>query len=631
VTIFILSVSGPGYRPASSTRDRSPTPDNKRSSSKSAGTSSGAKSSTAAKPAKKPAEKSFGATSQAYKKKPASADVAKGKGLVFTDQPARSKKSDEDRIFSSRVFDSNTREKYSPLVVPGITFATAAKGITAFASHSSLDSTLPADSKTSDTTSPSVDDKNKQSDPNDRSRSMSQDRRSIEADDRIESQKKATKPDTKTVTSPMDPDFNVPKIPSSGKLITLFIDFTLPFYSLWYHFIFAVSVGAPEFTKEQALGIMENTYAQIERLIGSKAPAKTSARNRAVIICIGGALAGETYSRIRGKSGPTTNYNWFEVETDPWTDTALEKSVAQMHTDIDFVKPVPTALVSYYQKFATEMRRQKRTEARGYFWPCDDVRKNNYYIVGGVSTMVCLAKENPTIDRTQLMIEYANSLFCIMKWLKNELKGDVFYLGSGVAPDHPTLGKYIYAFHGELIRLFKADSIGRVHEYPRLYYHDIYTPLHHQSWDRLERTSAIGNLVVWHVEPKDWFDRFDRVIQHYLPAQCVASAERRYARDKAEEKAEKEAMEAKKLSDSQPRSRFSQSQSTRTFTRGGGTRGHGRGNGNGNGRGNGNGNGRGTGQKRPYRKKDKSQDRARTPSRSRAVEPEKIIGSSFAD
>jgi hypothetical protein len=76
------------------------------------------------------------------------------------------------------------------------------------------------------------------------------------------------------------------------------------------------------------------------------------------------------------------------------------------------------------------------------------------------------------------------------------------------------------------MRLVKMDfEEGKTVRYPKIYFHDIYTPLHHSTW-----VNHAGPKP-WFEEPDKWIDRFSEVFFPYALHQCISSADRRLERE----------------------------------------------------------------------------------------------------
>lgn len=295
-----------------------------------------------------------------------------------------------------------------------------------------------------------------------------------------------------------------------------------------------MDVSSREYTREEALEIMKHTYDQIMLMFKQDAPPLAASCNKAVLMCIDGSLAGVGYSRYRGFTGKIRNYNFFKSYSCPWDNTMLHHRAVEWHSDLDYDVPRPAQFTSTYLTFASNQRRKSKETTHGHAWPCEDLRENNYYIVGGLIGMVEWAKNNPNYDKTQMMIEFADIIFNIMRQVKDSLGGDVFFLGAGIALDHPTLGKYVHSFHSQMMKRIKSETSTSYLRYPSVFYHDIYTPDAHEQWDDMERPTSVDGTHHWSQEPEAWITRFDKVFRRYVQVQCVASAERRKRKERDE-------------------------------------------------------------------------------------------------
>jgi hypothetical protein len=165
-------------------------------------------------------------------------------------------------------------------------------------------------------------------------------------------------------------------------------------------------------------------------------------------------------------------------------------------------------------------------------WPIDDIKKTNVFIIGALTDFwLAYQKDNKKTEISQLMVTWAREIFGIMNRLREETDSDVFFLGTGVAPDNKKFGPYIHFFNFELLRIIKDNVVERKVSYPRLYFHDIYSPEQDETWDLFEKTASTKNKLTWKAEPDSLMDRFYPLALVYMQHQCIASAERRYARD----------------------------------------------------------------------------------------------------
>jgi hypothetical protein len=83
-------------------------------------------------------------------------------------------------------------------------------------------------------------------------------------------------------------------------------------------------------------------------------------------------------------------------------------------------------------------------------------------------------------------------------------------------------------FNARLLKLIKNEQRARGSpDYPKVYFHDLYTPENHRAWRNFTKSSSKGVKIGWSDEPDFWVARTMGVLIPYLRIQCAASYQRR--------------------------------------------------------------------------------------------------------
>jgi hypothetical protein len=149
--------------------------------------------------------------------------------------------------------------------------------------------------------------------------------------------------------------------------------------------------------------------------------------------------------------------------------------------------------------------------------------KRCIFLTGGLLDLKTEFEMNSSTDKTLessvLAVNWAKNMHGKMSYLQQHYGCNVYYLGCGIANDQESMGSFIHRFNGALIRLiFETNEAGNAH-YPRLAFHDIYTPPKHSSW--IKRGTVQNE---WNEEPRDWMQRFWRICEPYVLRQCYEAA-----------------------------------------------------------------------------------------------------------
>jgi hypothetical protein len=296
--------------------------------------------------------------------------------------------------------------------------------------------------------------------------------------------------------------------------------------------------------RETAEAIILSQREEIEALLTSKAPSRSGSSNRALIFCTGGSLAAEHLSLWRGVTdGANFHYYLPTKEHFPAT-SVLHHRVYEIHCSLWLDRPNRGHLYDVYRKQSGNAKRAPKASVtprvdKGPF-PIDEVEKTNIFIIGSVVDFYTAFKaDGGKTELSQLMLRWARLIIDMMKKLKDAFKTDVFFLGSGVAANHPKFGLEIHVFNAEMLKLVKEDGVKQVSEYPRLYFHDLYSPIgltvKEQEWLLFSKTASTKVELTWSEESDVWMSKFHPMVIRYLEHQCVSSADRRYEAKRAAE------------------------------------------------------------------------------------------------
>jgi hypothetical protein len=236
----------------------------------------------------------------------------------------------------------------------------------------------------------------------------------------------------------------------------------------------------------------------------------------AILLCVGGSLGNFKAGNCRRVSRGDNYKTRLQDERDPFEGSCLAGHTVQIisswnpsHEMPDFVASVRNILKSSHHVNGLSVEPEKR----------------NIYVVGGLLDMRSDQVRNDAKpfpkELAMLARDWASDLFYRLKKLGEYYHGDIFYLGCGVANDHPKLGSVVHHFNGKLTELVSLHKSRQRAPFPRIVFHDLYTPPFHERW-----ISDPSNK--WQEEPESWTSRFMSQYVRYAIQQGVESSNNRY-------------------------------------------------------------------------------------------------------
>lgn len=299
-------------------------------------------------------------------------------------------------------------------------------------------------------------------------------------------------------------------------------------------------------SKEATEKTLRRIREQVERSL-SRLPSKSAETHNALVFCTGGSFSTVNLGMFRYWTD-RSNYRLFLLKNDRFEGTELKDRVVQVHArtfmhqpkqEHHLVKSFQSAQGNAVRAFNDRKGGSPKLD-RGP-WPITDNRRTNCYVIG--SLLDFHDGWNPVksknADVTPFMIEWAEAFFAQLGDLLGYFGADVFFLGTGVAPDHPEFGSSVHHFNSRLLRLIKDDHIDRGSPaYPRIYFHDIYTPTRDADWTNWSK-QVNGRPVGWSDEPSAMISQTLAIMVPYLRIQCVSSNDRRVEHEKNEKVAGK--------------------------------------------------------------------------------------------
>jgi hypothetical protein len=288
-------------------------------------------------------------------------------------------------------------------------------------------------------------------------------------------------------------------------------------------------------SKEATEEALKLVYTQI--VASRKLPDPGVETQQAIIFCTGGSLSTTNVGVWRGWSDHA-NYQQFVIKTDHFAGTELAGKVVEIHSRLFFHSSDMTKqLISSFTTTKGNLNRAFNDRlgappriARGP-WPIVELKRANVYVIGTVLDFWdAFNKRDKGSDLGQLMLDWAERFFLQLRAARRHFGTDVFFLGTGVAADHPRFGEHVHLFNARLLKLIKNEQRARGSpDFPKVYFHDIYTPERHRPWRNFTKTTKSKVVIGWSDEPDVWTATVMDVLVPYMRIQCAASAQRRLA------------------------------------------------------------------------------------------------------
>jgi hypothetical protein len=337
-------------------------------------------------------------------------------------------------------------------------------------------------------------------------------------------------------TSQPDPAFAVPTTPSSGKLVCRLFEIFPKKNSLAnkpFSTTHSVRVAATDLSQDATEKTLRRIREQVVLAI-KRLPSSSADTHNALVFCTGGSFSTTNLSLFRCWTD-RSNYKQFMPKVDHFHGTELQDRVVQVyakttlhHPDSShhLIKCFSSAKSNKVRVFNDRKGGSPRL-ARGE-WPITDYKQTNCFVMGLLLDFHEAWNPEPkSADLAPLMLKWAERFFDQLNELRLHFGADVFFLGTGVANDHEEFGKHIHLFNARLLRLIKEEHVASGSPlYPRLYFHDIYSPDKDEDWTNWSKQVS-GRPVGWSDEPATWVARVMNVLVPYLRVQCVSSSNRR--------------------------------------------------------------------------------------------------------